>query len=293
MRMVRLAVLAVIAVAVGGAGYVYRDEVAQKLGWGASASAAEKDGAASPAASAQPQGRRGRLEPGRAGSRGRHQGRQEAAADHDRGGRHRAGHRLDPDQVAHRQPDHEGECRGRRAGEGGRHPVRARFAHAAGAARPDRGADPQGPGPGRPGQARRVALRGAAVQECRHGGQPRHRPDHAQGRRGAARGRRGRQGERRDPDHLHRHPRAGVGPYRLDLEQGRHRDPRRRQQRRERARHHQPDRPDLRRLRRPAGFPARHPRRDGQGRRQGHRHHRRQPQAVGCHRLPREQRRSR
>ena len=34
MRMVRLAVLAVIAVAVGGAGYVYRDEVAQKLGLG-------------------------------------------------------------------------------------------------------------------------------------------------------------------------------------------------------------------------------------------------------------------
>jgi multidrug efflux system membrane fusion protein len=64
MRMVRLAVLAVIAVAVGGAGYVYRDEVAQKLGLGAFASAAEKGGGASPAASAQPQGRRGRLNPG-------------------------------------------------------------------------------------------------------------------------------------------------------------------------------------------------------------------------------------
>jgi multidrug efflux system membrane fusion protein len=64
MRMVRLAVLAVIAVAVGGTAYVYRDEVAQKLGLGASASAAEKGGAASPAASAQPQGRRGRLNPG-------------------------------------------------------------------------------------------------------------------------------------------------------------------------------------------------------------------------------------
>jgi membrane fusion protein, multidrug efflux system len=63
MRMVRLAVLAVIAVAVGGAGYVYRDEVAQKLGL-ATASAAEKGGAASPAAAAQPQGRRGRLNPG-------------------------------------------------------------------------------------------------------------------------------------------------------------------------------------------------------------------------------------
>lgn len=64
MRMVRLAVLAVIAVAVGGTAYVYHDEVAQKLGLGASASAAEKAGAASPAASAQPQGRRGRLNPG-------------------------------------------------------------------------------------------------------------------------------------------------------------------------------------------------------------------------------------
>jgi multidrug efflux system membrane fusion protein len=63
MGMVRLAVLALIAVAVGGTGYVFRDEVAQKLGFGASASAAEK-GAASPAASAQPQGRRGRLNPG-------------------------------------------------------------------------------------------------------------------------------------------------------------------------------------------------------------------------------------
>ena len=63
MRMVRLAVLAVIAVAVGGAGYVYRDEVAQKLGL-ATASAAEKGAGASPAASAQPQGRRGRMNPG-------------------------------------------------------------------------------------------------------------------------------------------------------------------------------------------------------------------------------------
>lgn len=64
MRMVRVAVLALIAVAVGGAAYVYRDDVAQKLGLGAFASAAEKGSAASPAASAQPQGRRGRLNPG-------------------------------------------------------------------------------------------------------------------------------------------------------------------------------------------------------------------------------------
>jgi multidrug efflux system membrane fusion protein len=63
MSMVRVAVFAVIAVAVGGAAYVYRDEVAQRLGWGAAASAAEK-GSASPAAIAQPQGRRGRANPG-------------------------------------------------------------------------------------------------------------------------------------------------------------------------------------------------------------------------------------
>jgi multidrug efflux system membrane fusion protein len=62
MSMVRVAVFAVIAVAVGGAAYVYRDEVAQRLGWGAAASAAEK-GSASPAAMAQPQGRRGRANP--------------------------------------------------------------------------------------------------------------------------------------------------------------------------------------------------------------------------------------
>ena len=63
MRMIRLAVLGVIAVAVVGTAYVYRDEVAQRLGLDASASAAEKGGA-SPAAAAQPQGRRGRLNPG-------------------------------------------------------------------------------------------------------------------------------------------------------------------------------------------------------------------------------------
>jgi multidrug efflux system membrane fusion protein len=62
MSMVRVAVFAVIAVAVGGAAYVYRDEVAQRLGLGSSASAAEKS-SASPAAMAQPQGRRGRANP--------------------------------------------------------------------------------------------------------------------------------------------------------------------------------------------------------------------------------------
>jgi len=62
MRMVRLAAFAVIAVAVCGTAYVFRDEVAQKLGLGASASAAEK-GSVNPAAMAQPQGRRGRANP--------------------------------------------------------------------------------------------------------------------------------------------------------------------------------------------------------------------------------------
>ncbi len=64
MGMVRLAVVAVIAVAVAGTGYFFRDDVAQRLGLGASASAAEKGAPASPAAAAQPQGRRGRANPG-------------------------------------------------------------------------------------------------------------------------------------------------------------------------------------------------------------------------------------
>jgi len=64
MRMVRLAVFAVVAVAVGGAAYIYRDDLARKLGLGGTASAAEKGSPTSPAASAQPQGRRGRANPG-------------------------------------------------------------------------------------------------------------------------------------------------------------------------------------------------------------------------------------
>lgn len=65
----RLAVVGVIAVAIGAGAYVYRDklittwntEVAHRLGLGAKATQAE---AASPAAAAQPQGRRGRANPG-------------------------------------------------------------------------------------------------------------------------------------------------------------------------------------------------------------------------------------
>lgn len=63
MRTVRMAVIAVLAVAIGGGAYYYRDEVSHRLGLGATATAAEKGGA-SPAASAQPQGRRGRANPG-------------------------------------------------------------------------------------------------------------------------------------------------------------------------------------------------------------------------------------
>lgn len=59
--MVRVAAFAVVAVAIAGAGYLYRGEIAQQLGMGTSAKAAEQ---ASPAAQAQPQGRRGRLNPG-------------------------------------------------------------------------------------------------------------------------------------------------------------------------------------------------------------------------------------
>ncbi|UYN95972.1 MAG: efflux RND transporter periplasmic adaptor subunit [Enhydrobacter sp.] len=61
MRMVRWAVMASVAVVACGAAYLYRDDIAQRLGL-AHAASAEKG--ASPAASAQPQGRRGRLNPG-------------------------------------------------------------------------------------------------------------------------------------------------------------------------------------------------------------------------------------
>lgn len=61
MSFVRWAVLAVVVVVVCGTAWQYRTEVAQKLGL-ATASAAEQS--SSPAASAQPQGRRGRANPG-------------------------------------------------------------------------------------------------------------------------------------------------------------------------------------------------------------------------------------
>ena len=60
MSMVRWAVIASVVVVAGGAAYIYRAEVAQKLGFGTPANAAS---AASPAAAAQPPGRRGRANP--------------------------------------------------------------------------------------------------------------------------------------------------------------------------------------------------------------------------------------
>ncbi len=62
MRLVRWAVFAAVAVAACGAAWQYRDDLAAKLGFGVPTSTAEK--ASSPAASAQPQGRRGRANPG-------------------------------------------------------------------------------------------------------------------------------------------------------------------------------------------------------------------------------------
>src|SRR5262245_34303528 len=62
MRTVRWAVIASVVVVVGGAAYTYRAEVAQKLGFGTPANAASTS-APSPAAAAQPPGRRGRANP--------------------------------------------------------------------------------------------------------------------------------------------------------------------------------------------------------------------------------------
>jgi multidrug efflux system membrane fusion protein len=62
MRLVRWAAFAAVIVVVCGAAYSFREEVAARLGLGAAANAAEKG--ASPAANAQPPGRRGRANPG-------------------------------------------------------------------------------------------------------------------------------------------------------------------------------------------------------------------------------------
>lgn len=58
----RMAVIATAAIAICGAAYIYRGEIAQQLGMGTTAKAAEQ-AQSSPAAQAQPQGRRGRANP--------------------------------------------------------------------------------------------------------------------------------------------------------------------------------------------------------------------------------------
>lgn len=60
MRIGRLATFALVASVICGAAYVYRGQIAQQLGMDTTAKAAEQ---ASPAAQAQPQGRRGRANP--------------------------------------------------------------------------------------------------------------------------------------------------------------------------------------------------------------------------------------
>lgn len=60
MRIGRLAAFATVAIVICGAAYNYRGQIAQQLGIGTTAKAAEQ---ASPAAQAQPQGRRGRANP--------------------------------------------------------------------------------------------------------------------------------------------------------------------------------------------------------------------------------------
>ncbi len=58
----RMAVIATVAIAICGAAYIYRGEIAQQLGMGTTAKAAVQ-AQTSPAAQAQPQGRRGRANP--------------------------------------------------------------------------------------------------------------------------------------------------------------------------------------------------------------------------------------
>ena len=62
MRIGRLAAFATVAIVICGVAYNYRGQIAQQLGIGTTAKAAEQ-AAASPAAQAQPQGRRGRANP--------------------------------------------------------------------------------------------------------------------------------------------------------------------------------------------------------------------------------------
>ena len=190
MRLVRWAVLASVAVAACGAGYAFRHELAHKLGLSAPANAAEQGGA-SPAASAQPQGRRGRANPAGAvpvvvvTAAAKPMpivieavGTVQAIASI------QIKPRLDSQIVKVAVEEgalvKEGDLLfelDQRTPEG--------------AARPDRSADPQGSGAGGAGQARLLALRGSARQGRRNGGRARHRHDGAEGRRSPARVRRG------------------------------------------------------------------------------------------------------
>ena len=169
MRLVRWAVFTAVAVVVCGAAWL-RDMWRRSWAWRAGLCC--REGVESGRA-AQPQGRRGRANPGGpvpviativAPSRCRSSSKPSARC------------RRSPrsSSVAHRQPAPEGQCRGGRAGQGRRPAVRAELPHAPGAAGADRGADPKGPGAGRAGQARFLARRQSAHQGRRDGGDARH-----------------------------------------------------------------------------------------------------------------------
>ena len=293
MRMVRLAVLAVIAVAVGGAGYVYRDEVAQKLGLGTPASAAEKGSAASPAASAQPQGRRGRLNPGgpvpvvvtKVAKKPlpimiEAVGTVQAIASI------QIKPRIDSQIMKVNVEEGALVKQGDLLFELDSRTLKAQLGQIEAQIRKDQA---------QVAQAKRDVARyedllsknaGTVVnrdtaQTTLKAAEAQLEADEAAKAsvmtslsyteiRAPVSGRIGSISSK-----------AGTVVRVGDNSAA------------SCARHHQPGRPDLRRLRRPAGLPARHPRGDGQGRRQGHRPRRRQPQAVGRHRLHREHGRSR
>ena len=180
MRLVRWAVIAAVAVVVCGAAWQYRDHVAAKLGFGVPAAAAEK--ASSPAAAAQPQGRRGRANPG-----GpipvvatvvapksmpiivEAVGTVQAIASIQL--KSRIDSQIMKVNVEEGALVKEGDLL---------FELDARTLE--GAARPDRGADPQGPGAGRAGQARFLARRRSAHQGRRHGGDARHQRHQPEGR---------------------------------------------------------------------------------------------------------------
>ena len=266
MSMVRVAVFAVIAVAVGGAAYVYRDEVAQRLGWGAAASAAEK-GSASPAAIAQPQGRRGRANPGGAvpvvvTTIGKKPmpvvveavGTVQAIASI------QIKPRIDSQIMKVNVEEGALVKEGDLLFELDNRTLKAQLGMIEAQIRKDQAQIVQAKRDTE--RADDLLTKGAGTVVQRDTNSTTLKSLEAQLESDEASA-----PERPDPAQLHRNPRAGVRPHRLDHEQGRHDRPHRRQHRVERARHHQPGRSDLRVLRHPAGVPARSARRDGQGRR--------------------------